>query len=60
MTIRRMEHGASWSAATAFFVALGFERWGEGAVARDWVERIIGWSASAAGRDAADALRGPS
>jgi catechol 2,3-dioxygenase-like lactoylglutathione lyase family enzyme len=46
MTIRRMEHVGvvvgDLAAATAFFVALGFERQGEGAVAADWVERIIG------------------
>jgi catechol 2,3-dioxygenase-like lactoylglutathione lyase family enzyme len=46
MTIRRMEHVGvvvgDLAAATAFFVALGFERQGEGAVAGDWVERIIG------------------
>ena len=45
-TVRRMEHVGivvdDLAAATAFFVALGFERQGEGQVEGGWVDRVVG------------------
>ena len=46
MTVRRMEHVGivvdDLAAATAFFVELGLELQGEGAVEGGWVDRIVG------------------
>jgi catechol 2,3-dioxygenase-like lactoylglutathione lyase family enzyme len=46
MTIQRMEHLGivvdDLAAATAFFVELGLELQGEGAVEGGWVDRIVG------------------
>jgi catechol 2,3-dioxygenase-like lactoylglutathione lyase family enzyme len=46
MTIQRMDHIGivvdDLAAATAFFVELGLEPQGEGAVQGDWVDRVVG------------------
>jgi catechol 2,3-dioxygenase-like lactoylglutathione lyase family enzyme len=46
MAIQRMDHVGvvveDLAAATAFFVALGLELQGEGSVAGEWVDRVVG------------------
>jgi catechol 2,3-dioxygenase-like lactoylglutathione lyase family enzyme len=53
MTIERMEHVGivvdDLDAATAFFAQLGRELQGEGHVEGDWVDRVVGSTASGRG-----------